>query len=169
MARTLNPVQLLPFLRTLADGGWHSGEALAREAGITRAALSKRVQKLLAWGVEIETQPGRGCRLAQPLELLDADLIRGALAPATRERLQLGVFAATDSTNTQLLNARAADDPQALLAEHQSGGRGRAFAVRRQPVPVAGLDFPAVAAGPDRAAAGDRRRDRAGAGAAAGA
>ena len=125
MARTLSEEQLLPLLRALSDGAWHSGEALAADAGITRAALSKRVQKLLAWGLELETQPGRGCRLLQPLELLDADVIRGALAPAARARLNLRVLAGTDSTNTQLLHAGGADDPQALLAEHQSGGRGR--------------------------------------------
>lgn len=125
MARSLNEAQLLPLLRTLADGGWHSGEALAREAGITRAGLSKRLQKLMQWGLEIETQPGRGCHLVHPLELLDADLIRGALPQPLQARLALRVLAGTDSTNTQLMDADAADDPQALLAEHQSAGRGR--------------------------------------------
>jgi len=125
MARSLNEEQLLPLLRTLADGGWHSGEALAQDAGITRAGLSKRLQKLMQWGLEIETQPGRGCHLVHPLELLDADLIRGALPQAWRARLALRVLAGTDSTNTQLLAADPADDPQALLAEHQSAGRGR--------------------------------------------
>jgi BirA family biotin operon repressor/biotin-[acetyl-CoA-carboxylase] ligase len=125
MARTLNEEQLLPLLRTLADGGWHSGEALAREAGITRAGLSKRLQKLMQWGLEIETQPGRGCHLVHPLELLDADLVRGGLPPARQGRLAVRVLAGTDSTNTRLLAANPADDPQALLAEHQSAGRGR--------------------------------------------
>jgi BirA family biotin operon repressor/biotin-[acetyl-CoA-carboxylase] ligase len=125
MARALNEEQLLPLLRTLADGGWHSGEALAREAGITRAGLSKRLQKLMQWGLEIETQPGRGCHLVHPLDLLDADLIRGALPPALQGRLAVRVLAGTDSTNTQLLGADASADPQALLAEHQSAGRGR--------------------------------------------
>jgi BirA family biotin operon repressor/biotin-[acetyl-CoA-carboxylase] ligase len=125
MARALNEEQLLPLLRTLADGGWHSGEALARDAGITRAGLSKRLQKLMQWGLEIETQPGRGCHLVHPLELLDADLIRGALPSSLQGRLALRVLAGTDSTNTQLLNADGAADPQALLAEHQSAGRGR--------------------------------------------
>jgi BirA family transcriptional regulator, biotin operon repressor / biotin---[acetyl-CoA-carboxylase] ligase len=125
MARPLNEEQLLPLLRTLADGAWHSGETLAQEAGITRAGLSKRLQKLMQWNLEIETQPGRGCRLAHPLELLDADLIRGALPPAWQGGLGVRVLAGTDSTNTQLLAADAADDPQALLAEHQSAGRGR--------------------------------------------
>lgn len=125
MARSLKEDQLLPLLRTLADGGWHSGEALARESGITRAGLSKRLQKLMQWGLEIETQPGRGCHLVHPLELLAADEIIGALPPTLQGRLHVRVLAGTDSTNTQLLNGGDADDPQALLAEHQTAGRGR--------------------------------------------
>lgn len=125
MARPLKPAALLPLLRTLSDGRWHSGEALARDAGITRAALSKRVQRLADWGLPLETLPGRGCRLAEPVDLLEPDLIRGALRPELRARLKLAVLPSTDSTSTQLLAQPAADDPQALLAEHQSGGRGR--------------------------------------------
>jgi BirA family biotin operon repressor/biotin-[acetyl-CoA-carboxylase] ligase len=125
MARTLTADALLPLVRTLADGHWHSGEALAREAAVTRAALSKRVQKLLAWGLQIETQPGRGVRLTHALDLLDADLIRGALPGPLKARVAIRVAASVDSTNTQLLAADAAQDPQALLAEHQTAGRGR--------------------------------------------
>lgn len=125
MARALNPDSLLPLLRTLCDGAWHSGARLAREAGVTRAALSKRVHRLLDLGLEIETQPGRGCRLVQPLDLLEPDLVRGALAPAWQDRLALRVLASTDSTNTRLIESDPAHDPQALLAEHQTRGRGR--------------------------------------------
>ncbi|HUR40619.1 MAG TPA: biotin--[acetyl-CoA-carboxylase] ligase [Verrucomicrobiae bacterium] len=125
MARTLSPERLLPLLRTLSDGAWHSGEALAADGGVTRAALSKRVQKLIEWGLPIETQPGRGSRLIQSLELLDADLIRGHLSANARAQLRFTVLASTDSTNTQLMAAAGANDPQALLAEHQTGGRGR--------------------------------------------
>lgn len=124
MARSLSAAALLPLLRTLADGAWHSGAVLAREAGITRAALAKRVRKLQQWGVAIETQPGRGCRLAQPLELLDAARIRDALPAAWRDPVTVRVLPSTDSTNSQLM-AAGAGDPQVLLAEHQTAGRGR--------------------------------------------
>jgi BirA family transcriptional regulator, biotin operon repressor / biotin---[acetyl-CoA-carboxylase] ligase len=125
MARPLSAAQLLGLVRTLADGHWHSGERLARDAGITRAALAKRIARLGEWGLEVETQPGRGARLVQGIELLDADLIRGALPPELRERLQVRTLPSTDSTNAQLMAADAAHDPQALLAEHQTAGRGR--------------------------------------------
>lgn len=125
MARTLNPEALLPLLRTLSDGAWHSGERLAADAGITRAALSKRVHRLLDLGLEIETQPGRGCRLVQALDLLEPDLIRGHLPAAWQDHLGLQVLCSTDSTNARLVEADIAADPQALLAEHQTRGRGR--------------------------------------------
>lgn len=125
MARSLGPESLMPLLRTLSDGGWHSGERLAQEAGVTRAALSKRIARLIDLGLEIETQPGRGSRLVHPLDLLEPDLIRGALQKPWQSRLVLGVVASTDSTNSQLTGADPARDPQALLAEHQARGRGR--------------------------------------------
>src|SRR5690606_33692882 len=64
-----------------------SGEELAREAGITRAAVWKRVQALREAGVEIEASPGRGYALVRPLELLDAERLRTALSPAARAQL----------------------------------------------------------------------------------
>lgn len=133
MARLTNHDSLLPLLRTLSDGAWHSGTRLAEAAGISRAALSKRIHRLLDLGLEIETLPGRGCRLVEPLELLDADLIRGDLPSEWQQRLALQVQASTDSTNSQLVEADAAGDPQALLAEHQTRGRGRQGRVWHSP------------------------------------
>src|SRR3546814_5597367 len=46
MAAVLSEAELLALVDVLADGQWHSGEALAADAGITRAALSKRVERL---------------------------------------------------------------------------------------------------------------------------
>lgn len=125
MARALGASELLPLMQTLSDQRWHSGAALARSAGLTRAGLSKRIHKLMDLGLEIETRSGRGCRLAQPLDLLDADTLTGALPPELRARLPLRVLFSTDSTNRQLMDSDSAQDPQVLLAEHQSAGRGR--------------------------------------------
>ena len=125
MARALGASELLPLMQTLSDQRWHSGAALARNAGLTRAGLSKRIHKLMELGLEIETRSGRGCRLSQPLDLLESDALIGALPPALRARLPVRVLFSTDSTNRQLMDGDAAQDPQALLAEHQSAGRGR--------------------------------------------
>lgn len=122
----MKPELLLPLVETLADGDWHSGEALAKPFGITRAALSKRMAALADWGLVVESRTRLGYRLSQKLERLDAALIRRHLKPLAAAKLSaVNVVAITDSTNTQLLNIRGDDDPQALLAEFQSAGRGR--------------------------------------------
>ena len=106
-----------------------SGDVLAREFGLTRAAVWKRIQNLRAAGVEIEGRPGDGYGLAYSVELLDAQAISAALPMAVRDQLTaLEVAWTLESTNTALL-ARPAPAPahgvQALLAERQTGGRGR--------------------------------------------
>ena len=50
-----------------------SGDALARDAGQTRAAVWKRIQALREAGVAIEARPGRGYVLSGAVDLLDAD------------------------------------------------------------------------------------------------
>jgi len=124
VARTLPEDELLRLVEALAAGQWRSGEALAAEAGVTRAALAKRVAHLRDWGLEVEAEAGRGYRLAQPLERLSAGRIR-ALLPARLPLRGLEVLPRTDSTNQRLLEADAAQDPQALFAELQTAGRGR--------------------------------------------
>ena len=88
--------------------------------------------------------PGRGYALVDPLDLLDATAIRTRLSPEAREALAgLEVAWSIDSTNSELLrrstNVRKAD---VLLAERQTGGRGRlrahlGLAAGGAPVPVA--------------------------------
>ncbi|HSW11695.1 MAG TPA: bifunctional biotin--[acetyl-CoA-carboxylase] ligase/biotin operon repressor BirA [Solimonas sp.] len=121
MAQPLIETERLKLVDALADGAWHSGETLAEASGISRAALAKRVEKLRDWGLDVEARQGLGYRLPQPLERLDAQRIRALLeAP-----LRFDLLTATDSTNTRLLDSDAAQDPQALLAEYQTAGRGR--------------------------------------------
>ena len=112
------------ILAVLADGQFHSGEVLAHSLGITRAAVWKKVHGLEALGLEVFRIPGKGYRLSEPLQLLDAESIRAALAPMTRERLTgLTVLDVVDSTNTWL--AERPGEPALCLAEFQSAGRGR--------------------------------------------
>ncbi|GAB3755258.1 biotin--[acetyl-CoA-carboxylase] ligase [Lysobacter olei] len=105
-----------------------TGDALARQAGLTRAAVWKRIEALRDAGVPIEAKPGRGYLLAAPMQLLAADAIEDRLSAATRARLTaLEVAWSVDSTNTRLLARDVPDDglAVALLAERQTGGRGR--------------------------------------------
>jgi len=104
-----------------------SGGALARELGITRAAVWKRIEALRAMGVEIEARQGSGYHLAAPLELLQPAAIVAAMPPALRQDItQIDVAFSLPSTNTVLLAAALPERGcRVLLAEHQSGGRGR--------------------------------------------
>lgn len=104
-----------------------SGDALARVSGQTRAAVWKRIEALREAGVAIEAKPGRGYALSQPLDLLDAAAIVAALPAQARARLaELEVAWSIDSTNSELLRrATPAQGATVLLAERQSGGRGR--------------------------------------------
>jgi BirA family biotin operon repressor/biotin-[acetyl-CoA-carboxylase] ligase len=116
------------LLRALADGEPHSGADLARDFGVTRAAISKAVPKLASWELEVSAVRGVGYRLARPIDLLDARALRRALAPRTASRVsQLEVLFEVDSTNRRLLASPPppAGELAVCLAEFQSAGRGR--------------------------------------------
>ena len=104
-----------------------SGDELAKEVGLTRAAMWKRIQGLREAGVEIDAQAGRGYALQHPLELLDFDAVTAALPAAVLARVAtLEVAWTLDSTNSELLRRDTpAQGATVLLAERQTGGRGR--------------------------------------------
>jgi BirA family transcriptional regulator, biotin operon repressor / biotin---[acetyl-CoA-carboxylase] ligase len=111
-------------IRQLSDGRWHSGEAMAQVLGVSRSAVWKRLQRLREWGLELQAVRGRGYRLAQPLELLDADTIRRELS-AQAQRVALDVFPVLDSTNRWLLAQPETGEARLCIAEYQTAGRGR--------------------------------------------
>lgn len=114
-------------LLTRLIAGPASGDALAQASGLTRAAIWKKVQALREAGVAIDAQAGRGYALAQPLQLLEGEAILARIAPAQRACIaSLEVAWNIDSTNSELLRRTApAQGSSVLLAERQSGGRGR--------------------------------------------
>ena len=96
------------LLRLLADGRFHSGEALGGTLGVGRGAVWKIVRALGALGIQIYAVPGRGYRLADPLDLLDRDSILEAMGAAARRRIRgLDIHPSVDSTN-RVLAQRAA-------------------------------------------------------------
>ena len=114
------------LLQRLANGPV-GGDTLAREAGLTRAAVWKRIDGLREAGIAIAAAPGRGYRLEQPLDLLDVDAILSALPTSVQGELaDLEIAWSLDSTNSELLRRDAPSHGCAvLLAECQTGGRGR--------------------------------------------
>ena len=115
------------IFHALADGDVHSGEALADSTGVTRSAVWKVIEQLRDLGLDIEAQTNRGYRLATPCEPLDARKIRAAMSSSLRAITDVTIEWETESTNGALL---AASPPAVgrfvvLLAENQTGGRGR--------------------------------------------
>lgn len=120
--------RLQALLGLLADGGQHSGADLATRLGVSRTAVWKLVGELRAHGIDVESLPRTGYRLARPVELLDAGRIRRDLeARGWRlgERLELRFV--IDSTNDWLYGEPppAPGRPRAAFAELQRAGRGR--------------------------------------------
>jgi len=114
------------LIEMLADGRFHSGEALATAAGVTRGAVWKQVARLAALGLDVERVPGRGYRIAGGLDLLDAAAVRAGLGATAAARVdQLEVLRSVGSTNSHLAERGGTARCAVCLAEHQSAGRGR--------------------------------------------
>lgn len=114
-----------------------TGDALARAAGQTRAAVWKRIESLRQAGIGIAAQPGRGYALSHPLDLLEAATIRAALPQAVAGQVSnLEVAWSIDSTNSALLRRGPTEGGRAdiLLAERQTSGRGRRGRVWASPL-----------------------------------
>lgn len=115
------------ILKALSDGCFHSGEALARQLSVTRAAVWKGMQTLqTTYSLDIHSVQGRGYRLANTIELLDRNVILSNMNHGP-QLAGLETFLTIDSTNHYLLHAEnaAIQAPWVVLAEHQTAGRGR--------------------------------------------
>lgn len=122
----MSPARIpFPLLRLLADGRFHSGQALAGQFGCTRGAVWYRMQGVEALGLRVFKVRGRGYKLAEPLDLLDtAELAR--LVSDSAPSLTVEVLDECDSTNTLLLERLGVSPSGRVLAcEHQRAGRGR--------------------------------------------
>lgn len=130
---------LKAILKVLSDGRFHSGEALARQLGISRAAIWKQMRRLAAYDLAVHAVNGKGYRLEQALEWLDGVWIATELGKSDPTRpAQLDILLETDSTNELLarrLLAQGSIHRHVCLAEFQSAGRGRAG--RRWVAPLA--------------------------------
>ncbi|MDP5053136.1 MAG: bifunctional biotin--[acetyl-CoA-carboxylase] ligase/biotin operon repressor BirA, partial [Congregibacter sp.] len=114
-------------LEQLADGAFHSGEALARQHGLSRTAIWKQVASLAKLGIEINRVRGQGYQIDGGLDLLREASIRDGLdSKAAHHLARLDIHQIIDSTNSQL-RRQSLDSVGAsvCLAESQSAGRGR--------------------------------------------
>ncbi|GAB4276784.1 MAG: biotin--[acetyl-CoA-carboxylase] ligase [Deferrisomatales bacterium] len=103
-----------------------SGQGLARDLGVTRAAVWKCVETLRRDGYPVESVPARGYRLAgDPRGLRPGEV----LARLTTRRLGRPVrhLESVDSTNREAERWALEGAPEGALvvADHQDAGRGR--------------------------------------------
>ncbi|MBU3695038.1 MAG: biotin--[acetyl-CoA-carboxylase] ligase [Rhodocyclaceae bacterium] len=119
----MDPAAAFPLLRQLADGRFRSGDALATALGVSRSTLCQRLDALAELGIECHRVRGRGCRLPQALDLLDADALAADLQGSG---LHIDLVDHSRSTSADLLaQADTLHTGHVRSAEWQTAGRGR--------------------------------------------
>ncbi len=113
---------MLKLIRLLADGAFHSGNELGAALGISRAAVWKRLQGLAdEFGLEIQSVSGKGYRLSRPLSLINLNRLQANIT-----NFPIFAYESISSTNEYAKKNLATQvAPFAVVAEHQTQGRGR--------------------------------------------
>ncbi len=109
-----------------AGEGYISGQSISQALGVTRAAVWKDIDALRRDGYEIDSAPRKGYRLiSAPDDLTEESILPHLRTPGSRERLIM--LETVDSTNTYAKQLALADgqDSTPIVANHQTGGRGR--------------------------------------------
>ncbi len=110
-----------------AGGKYRSGEEMSAALGVSRAAVWKAVAALREAGYAISSAPNRGYRLDATPDTLDPAAISALLPTGCVVGSNLVCLSTVDSTNNECrrLAAGGAPDGTAVLAETQTGGKGR--------------------------------------------
>ncbi|TAN73196.1 MAG: biotin--[acetyl-CoA-carboxylase] ligase [Gallionella sp.] len=154
VGRTLQP-RTWQLLEILADGEFHSGEALAQRLGVSRATVFNALADVAGYGVALQRIRGRGYRLAHPWQQLERDeivrwlgrenLLMEPLAnrlgeqttpakslvmsghPKDAGQFDIEILPQAASSNTLLLQRATLGAPggSVLAVELQTAGRGR--------------------------------------------
>ncbi|EGT3628892.1 bifunctional biotin--[acetyl-CoA-carboxylase] ligase/biotin operon repressor BirA [Morganella morganii] len=115
-----NWVRKRQILALLSSGQFVSGEQLATELGISRAAVNKHIDALETYGVAIYSVKGRGYKLANPISLIDASRLVKSIDN------RCFYFDEIVSTNGFMLShTTELKNGDVCVAEYQSAGRGR--------------------------------------------
>ncbi len=115
--------------RRLADaqGAPLSGEALARDFGISRAAVAKHIAALRDKGFQVEATPRVGYRLPAWPDILAPEAVSPLLPEAPRVGRPYRYVPSCGSTNSMVFQEGLTGAPHGLTvaAETQTAGRGR--------------------------------------------
>lgn len=111
-------------LALLSDSKFHSGEELGEVLGVTRAAVWKKLKKLEAIGISVNSVKGRGYRLPKPLEMLSSEALK---EHGMDPKVAVNLVFETESTNGDAKEhiARGGVLPYLVTAERQTNGKGR--------------------------------------------
>lgn len=114
------------LLELLADGGFHSGEVLAQQLGVSRASVFNAMSEAEECGIELQRIRGRGYRLVRPWERLEREEIVRWLG-ADSVLFDIEAMSLATSSNALLLQRAAANaaSGSVLVVELQTAGRGR--------------------------------------------
>ncbi|MDO9149835.1 MAG: bifunctional biotin--[acetyl-CoA-carboxylase] ligase/biotin operon repressor BirA [Methylotenera sp.] len=114
-----------PILKLLADGKFHSGEAIAQHFNVSRATVWNAIQHAESLGIEVFSVRGRGYKLPQTLTLIDKQSIVNKMSPQLNW-LNVEVFDTMPSTNSYLMqNMGAKTHGTCVVTNLQTSGRGR--------------------------------------------
>ncbi|MDD2934261.1 MAG: bifunctional biotin--[acetyl-CoA-carboxylase] ligase/biotin operon repressor BirA [Methylotenera sp.] len=115
-----------PILKLLADGKFHSGEAIAHHFNVSRASVWNALQHAEQLGVEVFSVRGRGYKLPHALTFLEEQTVLNALK-ALGHTFKLEIHDHIESTNTYLMRKANGESNHAtcVAANLQTQGRGR--------------------------------------------
>lgn len=104
-----------------------SGARIAREIGVSRSTVWRWVQRLRELGVRVKGRPATGYFLETVPDILLPDLLRKRLKGSLFGK-RFHHYFKTASTNRIAMELGYAEEPEGMvvLAEEQTGGRGRA-------------------------------------------
>ena len=109
----------------LREDDYISGESISKKLGVSRAAVNTAVKSLRDDGYEIISSTNKGYLLTGDPDILSNGSI-AAYLPDLRDA-DLFVFDSVDSTNNVLkeLASKGAPSGTVVIADHQTGGKGR--------------------------------------------
>src|SRR5512146_2065167 len=126
MTKSAIPPRTWQLLDILADGEFHSGEALAARLGVSRASVFNALAGITEHGVVLQRIRGRGYRLTRPWQRLEREEVLRWLDEDAGQ-FDIGILPQAASTNTLLLQRAGlgAAGGSVLAVELQTAGRGR--------------------------------------------
>lgn len=104
-------------------GEYISGSLIAKEVGVSRAAICKNIKLLKKEGIDIESKKNKGYKLSFKSDLLNKNIIQNII----QEKCDIQIFSKIDSTNTKAKKEALITNESMVLiiSDTQTNGYGR--------------------------------------------